>query len=71
VEHEGAGGDLSAWLADARDAFFAAYGEVADADLLRAFEVEKACYEIRYEANNRPDWAWLPLQALERLVARA
>lgn len=71
VEHEGAGRDLSTWLADARDAFFAAYGDVADADLLRAFEVEKACYEIRYEANNRPEWAWLPLQALERLVAGA
>ena len=33
------------------------------------FELEKACYEVRYEANNRPDWVWLPLEAIERLVA--
>ena len=24
---------------------------------------EKACYEVRYEANIRPDWTWLPLAA--------
>jgi trehalose synthase-fused probable maltokinase len=69
VEHRAGGADLSTWLVDARTAFLAAYGDAADADLLRAFEVEKACYEVRYEANNRPDWTWLPLQALERLVA--
>jgi trehalose synthase-fused probable maltokinase len=69
AETAAGGADLSAWLADARDAFLAAYGDAPDAKLLRAFEIEKACYEIRYEANNRPDWAWLPLQALQRLVA--
>ena len=26
-------------------------------------EIEKACYEVRYEAANRPDWVWLPLEA--------
>jgi maltokinase len=40
-----------------------------DEPLVRAFELEKACYEVRYEANNRPDWVWLPLEALERLAA--
>jgi trehalose synthase-fused probable maltokinase len=69
VERGAGGADLSAWLSDARDAFLGAYGDAADADLLRALEIEKACYEVRYEANNRPDWVWLPLQALERLVA--
>jgi trehalose synthase-fused probable maltokinase len=68
VERED-GGDLSAWLDDARSAFLAAYGESADAGLLHALEVEKACYEVRYEAANRPDWTWLPLAALERLAA--
>jgi predicted trehalose synthase len=24
---------------------------------------------VRYEANNRPEWTWLPLAALERLAA--
>ena len=36
--------------------------------LVEAFELEKACYEVRYEAANRPDWLWLPLAAVERLV---
>ena len=35
---------------------------------LDAFELEKACYEVRYEANNRPGWLWLPLAAVERLA---
>ena len=37
--------------------------------LLSAFELEKACYEIRYEAGMRPDWLWLPLAAVERLAS--
>jgi trehalose synthase-fused probable maltokinase len=60
------------WLAGARAAFLAAYAEdapsVPDPSLLRAFELEKACYEVRYEAANRPEWTWLPLDALERLA---
>jgi trehalose synthase-fused probable maltokinase len=60
-----------AWLADARATFLAAYGgeAIGHPDLLAALEAEKACYEVRYEANNRPDWTWLPLAALERLAA--
>jgi trehalose synthase-fused probable maltokinase len=59
------------WLPGARAAFLAAYGDPGPGveDLLAAFELEKACYEVRYEANNRPDWTWLPLDALERLLA--
>ncbi len=56
-----------AWLTRARDAFLEAYGDV-DTALLSAFELEKACYEVRYEASNRPDWLWLPLAALERIA---
>jgi trehalose synthase-fused probable maltokinase len=56
------------WLPHAREAFLGAYG--VRGPLVEAFEVEKACYEVRYEANNRPDWLWLPLAALERLVAQ-
>jgi len=61
-------GDAAAWLRAAREAFLEGYGGVSPADLplLAAFELEKACYEVVYEANNRPDWAWLPLEALER-----
>jgi trehalose synthase-fused probable maltokinase len=59
------------WLPAARAAFLSAYGGLApgEEDLLAAFELEKACYEVRYEANNRPEWTWLPLAALERLLA--
>ena len=58
-----------AWLAQARGTFLDAYGGVNadEAPLLAAFELEKACYEVVYEANNRPDWTWLPLEALERV----
>ena len=60
--------DPASWLVEARGAFLDAYGP-ADEALLAAFELEKACYEIRYEASNRPDWLWLPLAAVERLVS--
>ena len=63
------GFDADAWLAGARSAFLTAYGEPADPSLLLALELEKACYEVRYEANFRPDWTWLPLEAIERMVA--
>ena len=63
--------DADGWLRRARGEFLSGYGGVAAADeaLLTAFEIEKACYEVRYEAGNRPDWTWLPLAALERLAA--
>ena len=70
VESPGAP-DAEAWLTDARSAFIGAYGGVGEREtgLLAAFELEKACYEVRYEASNRPDWLWLPLAAVERLAA--
>ncbi len=73
VEHEEAvsGFDAEGWLAAAREAFLRAYrsgGMLVDGPLLRAFELEKACYEVHYEADNRPDWTWLPMQALLRLA---
>jgi trehalose synthase-fused probable maltokinase len=62
--------ERSDWLAAARAALLDGYGGVTpdEAPLLAAFELEKACYEVVYEANNRPDWTWLPLGALERLT---
>jgi trehalose synthase-fused probable maltokinase len=65
--------DADDWLAEAREAFIGAYGGVdpTEAGLLQAFELEKACYEVRYEAGNRPEWLWLPLAAVERLIMAA
>ena len=62
--------DATGWLAGAQAAFLTAYGGEFDRGLLAAFELEKACYEVRYEANYRPDWLWLPLAAVARLTTR-
>jgi len=59
--------DADAWLQYGRGAFSDAYGRAGP--LVEAFELEKACYEVRYEASNRPEWLWLPLGAIERIVA--
>jgi trehalose synthase-fused probable maltokinase len=72
VARENAAFKAETWLAGARDKFLSAYRRSAPAPpnpgLLSAFEVEKACYEVRYEAANRPDWTWLPIEALMRLA---
>ncbi|MFO0788218.1 MAG: maltose alpha-D-glucosyltransferase [Pirellulales bacterium] len=33
--------------------------------LLRAYLLEKALYELRYELNNRPDWVNIPLEGIQ------
>jgi len=69
-----AGADES-WSLAARSAFLAAYrrkvpeaASSTSALLLRAFEVDKALYEVVYELQNRPEWAEIPRRALRRLV---
>ena len=42
----------------------------AEGPLLDLFLVEKAAYEVRYEAANRPTWLGLPLRGLAVLAAR-
>jgi maltose alpha-D-glucosyltransferase/alpha-amylase len=44
--------------------------EAAQAALLDLFLIEKAAYEIRYEAANRPTWIGLPLRGLASLASR-
>jgi maltokinase len=60
------------WLEHARASFIDGYGGIRPDEqrLVDAFELEKACYEVSYEANNRPDWLWLPLAAIARLASR-
>jgi maltose alpha-D-glucosyltransferase/alpha-amylase len=36
--------------------------------LVMLFEMEKVFYELAYELNNRPDWAWIPLRGIGRLL---
>ncbi len=38
--------------------------------LMDLFVLEKALYEICYEAANRPDWLRIPLQGVSRLISR-
>jgi len=58
----------------ARRAFMNAYrksvGDAPNTDLLDFFLIEKAAYELAYEAANRPAWVSIPVQGLARLAAR-
>jgi maltose alpha-D-glucosyltransferase/alpha-amylase len=38
--------------------------------LLTIFALEKAAYEVVYEANNRPDWIDIPVEGFQALAAR-
>jgi maltose alpha-D-glucosyltransferase/alpha-amylase len=40
----------------------------SERDLLGLFLIEKAAYEIAYEAANRPTWIGVPLAGLARLT---
>ena len=66
------------WEEQARDAFLHGYRDETVAkgarfvpsdaagftEALSAWELDKVVYEIHYELNNRPDWLYVPLEAL-------
>jgi maltokinase len=67
------GREALAWCAAAKTAFLEGYvgGPASASDLLRAYEFDKAVYEVVYEVRNRPDWAQIPLRAVQDEARRA
>ena len=70
--------DLDAWLRRTRERFLEAYraglrqaGAPIEIDpaLLRAFEIEKECYEFVYAATYLPEWLWAPTEGMRALMA--
>jgi maltokinase len=70
-------GPAAAWIEANRRAFLDGYRAVAGEDgpagedqevLLRAFELDKAVYEVMYEARHRPPWLQIPLGGIRRLL---
>jgi trehalose synthase-fused probable maltokinase len=54
----------SAYRATAGDAAFLPVSEEDFARAVAVFELEKAAYEVVYEANHRPDWIGIPRRGL-------
>ncbi|CAM5611924.1 Maltokinase OS=Streptomyces tendae OX=1932 GN=GUR47_13675 PE=3 SV=1 [Streptomyces tendae] len=61
------------WAESCRAAYCTGYAEAGGRDprtdpvLLRAYETDKAVYEVLYEARHRPDWLAVPMAAVRRL----
>lgn len=64
------------WADRCREAYCAGYADGAgwdpraESQLLRAYETDRAVYEVVYEARHRPDWLPVPMAAIRRIATR-
>ncbi len=74
-QHRAGGAWVDAWSRANRAAYCAGYADASgqdpmgQLDLLRAYEADKAVYEVLYEARHRPAWLHVPMAAVRRLAA--
>ena len=65
-------GAAEAGTIDFLDGYLAGAGGLVqaggDTELLRALELDKAVYEVMYEARHRPPWLQIPLGGIRRLL---
>jgi maltose alpha-D-glucosyltransferase/alpha-amylase len=60
------------WYSEVSKLYLEAYSEAAESpgsrELLNAFLLQKALYEVQYELNNRPAWVGIPLRGILSLI---
>jgi maltose alpha-D-glucosyltransferase/alpha-amylase len=69
-QEEAARSFVTAYRAGTRGTRFVPETDAAFVRAVAVFELEKAAYEVVYEANNRPDWLAIPTGGLLRAAAR-